>query len=142
MIARVRTMDSIVEHVGLFESIRKADLRRGDQVVIQTENSVYRIQVQDEGAYSIRGGWFDRNGLSPTPISIVGCTWGGTAIKRDLVAACGLRLEFGNRVVTSRIREVRVIRRGEMPDIRGLRPLGSRELYAACYGSPGDSGSS
>jgi hypothetical protein len=38
-----------------------------------------------------------------------GCTWGGSAIKQDIVAALGLRLEFGNSVRTARIREVRVI---------------------------------
>ena len=28
----------------------------------------------------------------------------------DIVAACGLHLEFGNRVVTSRIRQFNVVR--------------------------------
>ncbi|MGH9368787.1 MAG: hypothetical protein ACRD3M_14070 [Thermoanaerobaculia bacterium] len=54
-------------------------------------------------------------------------------IKNDIVAACGLHLEFGNRVVTSRIREVHVIRDG-MPESRDLPPARSRDLRAACYG--------
>lgn len=134
MIARVRTVDAILHQMGHFEAIRKGDLCRGDQVLVSTENSLYTIQVQDEGTYSISGGWFDRNGLSPATTSITGCTWGGTAIKRDLVAARGLRLEFGNRVVTSPIRQVRVIR-GDARGLRGLQPLSSTDLFRACYGS-------
>ena len=40
-----------------------------------------------------------------------GCTWGGSAIKEDIVAARGLFLEFGNHVITTRIQNVRVIPR-------------------------------
>jgi hypothetical protein len=134
LIARVRTVDAILHQMGHFEAIRKGDLRLGDQVLVSTENSLYTIQVQDEGTYSISGGWFDRNGLSPALTSITGCTWGGTAIKRDLVAARGLRLEFGNRVVTSPIREVRVIR-GDARGLRGLAPISSADLFRACYGA-------
>ena len=135
MIARVRTVDAILEQVGRFEAIRKADLRRGDCVIVATENSLYSIHVEDEGSYSVSGGWFDRNGLSPVVLSISGCTWGGTAIKRDLIAACGLRLEFGNRVVTSPIREVRVIR-GEARVLNGMRIVAARDLFRTCYGEP------
>jgi hypothetical protein len=136
MIARVRTVDAILGQVGRFEAIRKADLRRGDRVVVATENSIYSIDVREEGSYSVSGGWFDRNGISPVTLSISGCTWGGTAIKRDLIAARGLRLEFGNRVVTSTIREVRVIR-GEVPRLlEGLDAIDGGELFRACYGEP------
>jgi hypothetical protein len=58
------------------------------------------------GLYLVSGGWFDRKGFSPMKVTIRGCTWGGSAIKLDIVAACGLRLEFGNRVITSPIRKV------------------------------------
>ncbi|HEY6065317.1 MAG TPA: hypothetical protein VIY96_04125 [Thermoanaerobaculia bacterium] len=128
-------MDAILDQMGRFEAIRKADLHRGDRVLVATENSVYSIHVEDEGSYSVSGGWFDRNGMSPVTLSISGCTWGGTAIKRDLVAACGLRLEFGNRVVTSPIREVRVIR-GEFAELRGLPSIGVADLFRVCYGDP------
>jgi hypothetical protein len=134
LIACVRTVDAILDQVGRFEALRKADLRKGDRVLVATENSLYTIHVEDDGSYSISGGWFDKNGLSPASTSIAGCTWGGTAIKRDLVAARGLRLEFGNRVVTSPIREVRVIR-GGFEEVRGLRPIALGELFRACYGA-------
>jgi hypothetical protein len=135
LIARVRTVDAILQQVGHFEAIRKADLRRGDRVIVATENSLYSIHVEDEGTYRVSGGWFDRNGISPTTMSISGCTWGGTAIKRDLIAARGLRLEFGNRVVTSPIREVRVIR-GDARELFGLSSISSATLFSACYGDP------
>jgi hypothetical protein len=135
MIARVRTVDAILEQVGRFEAIRKADLRRGDYVIVATENSLYSIHVEEEGSYSVSGGWFDRNGMSPVTLSISGCTWGGTAIKRDLVAARGLRLEFGNRVVTSPIRDVRVIR-SDARELLGLSSISSATLFRACYGNP------
>jgi hypothetical protein len=41
--------------------------------------------------------------------TIAGCTWGGTAIHTELAAAQGLFLEFGNRVMTTRIRSFRVV---------------------------------
>ncbi len=45
-------------------------------------------------------------------------TWGGSAIKQDIIAAPGLRLEFGNRVLTTPIRHVRLIR----AQVNGLYP--------------------
>jgi hypothetical protein len=65
LIARVRTVDAILDQVGRFEALRKADLRSGDRVLVATENSLYTIHVEDDGSYSISGGWFDKNGLSP-----------------------------------------------------------------------------
>jgi len=103
-------MDAIVRWADRLDAIRKADLGLGDWVMVTTANSTYTIHVLEDGHYSVSGGWFDRHGLSPLRTTINGCTWGGSAIKLDLVAACGLHLEFGNRVVTSGIRKVQVIR--------------------------------
>jgi hypothetical protein len=136
MIARARTVNAILEHGRLSEPVQKSELRRGDRVVVATENSVYCINVLGDSTYSVWGGWFDRQGLSPVRLSISGCTWGGSVIKHDIVAARGLRLEFGNRVVTSRIRAIRVIR-GD-PDDQHLRPADRRELLFACYGRDPD----
>jgi len=79
-------------------------------VLVNTLNSQYSIHVLGGGLYSVSGGWFDRKGLAPATLTINGCTWGGRAIKADVVAAAGLCLEFGNDVITTRIRHVRVIR--------------------------------
>jgi len=134
MIACVRTVNATLEQVGRLEAVRKGDLRNGDRLLVSTENSVYSIRVHGDATYSISGGWFDSQGLSPARMSIAGCTWGGTVIKCDIVAARGLRLEFGNRVVTTPIREVRVVRE-EGLDLGRFCPIDSRALFAACYGS-------
>ena len=105
-----RTLGAIVNHVERLEKVYKADLELGDQVIVNTRNSIYSIHVLREDLYSVSGGWFDKNGLSPAKVAINGCTWGGRAIKPDIIAACGLHLEFSNQVVTSRIMEFQVIR--------------------------------
>ena len=138
MIARARTVNAILAQGRLSQPVQKSELRRGDRVVVATENSVYCINVLGDSTYSVWGGWFDRQGVSPVRLSISGCTWGGSVIKQDIVAACGLRLEFGNRVVTSRIRAIRVIRGTNTDDPR-FRPAASRELLVACYGQDYDS---
>jgi len=137
VIACARTVNAMLDQVGRIDLVRKADLRKGDRLLVSTENSVYSIRVHEDATYSISGGWFDHQGLSPARIPIAGCTWGGSVIKCDIVAACGLRLEFGNRVVTSPIREVRVVRESEAEHL-GFAPLDSAALFRACYGSESD----
>jgi len=104
-----RTLGAIVKHAEGLSAVRKDDLAFGDMVLVTTANSTYSIHVLEDGFYSISGGWCDRHGLSPLKTTITGCTWGGSAIKLDIVAACGLHLEFGDQVVTSRIRNVHVV---------------------------------
>lgn len=105
-----RTLDAILDHTERLDAVYKSDLELGDQLLVTTRNSVYSIHVLQEGLYSVSGGWFDNRGLSPSKVEIAGCTWGGRAIKLDIIAACGLHLEFGNKVVTSRILNYQVIR--------------------------------
>lgn len=105
-----RTLGAVVKHAVKLRAVRKNDLEFGDLVVVTTANSIYSIYVLGDGYYSISGGWFDRQGLSPMKTTINGCTWGGSAIRLDFMAACGLHLEFGNQVVTSGIRRIHVLR--------------------------------
>lgn len=107
------TLDSIVESATRLKEVSKAELNSGDCVQVTTRNSTYLIQVLEEGNYLISGGWVDLQGESPMRTTIAGCTWGGSAVKGDIVAACGLHLEFGQRIVTSRIERVSVIRHSE-----------------------------
>ncbi len=107
-----RTLGAIVKQTDQLAAVRKNDLRFGDRVVVTTCNSTYSIHVLKNGQFAISGGWVDKEGLSPLRTHIHGCTWGGSAIKVDIVAACGLHLEFGNRMVTSRIRQFNVVRSG------------------------------
>jgi len=104
------TLESLIHRAGTLEGASKAEVTFGDRVIVTTRNSSYEIVSLGGGLYRVTGGWFDQRGLSPATTTINGCTWGGSAIKTDLLAGPGLFLEFGNTVVTSRIRSVHVIR--------------------------------
>ena len=106
-------LDAIAAQADRVEGVRRSDVRQGDWVVVDTRNSSYSLYALGDGRYCVSGGWFDRQGVSPATVTINGCTWGGSAIKTDFVAGRGLFLEFGNRVVTTRIRNVRLIRCSE-----------------------------
>ena len=106
------SLEKILEGIIHLKQVRKADLQFGDWVIVTTQNSVYALHVLDNNCYLVSGGWFDRQGLSPMKTTISGCTWGGSIIKVDIVAACGLCLEFGNHVVTTNIQKVCVIHSG------------------------------
>ena len=106
----IQTLEAITNHARTLEEVRKQDLRSGDRVMVTTRNSLYTLWALGERQFLVWGGWFDRQGISPQRVSINGCTWGGSAIKQDIIAALGLRLEFGNRVLTTPIRHVLLIR--------------------------------
>ena len=103
------SLTSIAEQSQHLSQIRKVDLRAGDRLYVKTSNSLYMLQSVGNNNYLVSGGWFDRKGLSPLRTTITGCTWGGSVIKLDVAAACGLCLEFGNRVITTPIKKVWVI---------------------------------
>jgi hypothetical protein len=105
-----RTLEAIVTRAEALNAVPKSDLEFGALVLVTTAHSTYSIYALEGGRYSVSGGWFDRYGLSPMETEIMGCTWGGSVIKVDIMAACGLHLEFGNGVVTSAIRKLEVIR--------------------------------
>ena len=65
MIAFFRTVNAILGQVPRASSVGKSDLKSGDEVLVTTENSVYSIRAHGDATYSVRGGWFDRQGLSP-----------------------------------------------------------------------------
>lgn len=111
------TLSSLVRQAGRIEGVRKADLNAGDFLVVVTRNSRYVIVCLDNGLFRVWGGWFDRAGVSPFTTRINGCTWGGSAIHADLAAGRGLFLEFGNRVLTTRIRQIQVIRNEPSPSV-------------------------
>jgi hypothetical protein len=104
------TLESITVDAGRVDQVKKGDLRSGDWVVVRTRNSVYTMCQVDDDRFAVSGGWFDEKELSPCAVTVNGCTWGGSVIKQDIVAAPGLCLEFGNYVKTTRIRQVQVLR--------------------------------
>lgn len=107
-----QSLERIVEVTETLEAVKKSDLRVGDWLLVKTLNSVYTMQAVEGSRFRVSGGWFDRNGRAPAIITIAGCTWGGSVIKIDVAAACGLCLEFGNRLITSTIQKIVVLRRG------------------------------
>lgn len=119
---RVRTLNAILQHAvpALEENVdspgfvRRGDLAWGDQLLVTTKNSTYCIHRAGRDSWFVWGGWFGRHGDVPAVVRINGCTWGGSVIYPDLLAAPGLFLEFANGVTTTRIRSVAILcgRRG------------------------------
>jgi hypothetical protein len=96
------------------EGVRKDEVRPGDRVLVSTRNSTYSIRMLSPDRYEVSGGWFALHGHGSMVLGINGCTFGGHAIHSGLLAARGLFLEFANRVVTTRIHRVDLIRREEL----------------------------
>jgi hypothetical protein len=94
--------------------VRKINLHAGDWMFVTTCNSIYRILTLGDGKFMVSGGYFDRNGKSPLKVHINGCTWGGSVINVDIAAGYGLCLEFGNRVVTSPIKNIFIYPNGTL----------------------------
>jgi len=104
-------LENAVRGLDARHMIHKGDLRPGDMVVVRTFNSCYTIKALERNCYIVSGGWFDRKGTSAEPVRIAGCTWGGSVIKVDVIAVCGLCIEFGNRVRTSVVRSIALLPR-------------------------------
>jgi hypothetical protein len=105
------SLEAITSSAEQLQQLRKSRFRPGDCLIIKTCNSTYVLRALEDGSYLASGGWFDKKGASPMKVRVNGCTWGGCIIKVDIVAACGLCLEFGNRVTTSPIQEIIVVPR-------------------------------
>ena len=103
------TLESILQASDQLKEVGKEELRPGDWVLAKTRNSTYRIRALGDGFYEVSGGWFDRHRMSSSKMRIHGCTWGSRTIKTEIVAACGMSIEFSNRITTSSIRAVAVI---------------------------------
>ena len=102
------TLDRITLHSDRTPKVRKDELSPGDWVIIRTVRSDYRLKVLEGGTYEVRGGWFDRRGCAPMTLGIAGATWGGSAIMPQVLAACGMRVEFRNRLITSPVKSITV----------------------------------
>lgn len=100
----------VVEYSEEIEHISKDHFYQRDCLLVRTQNSIYTIRKTEEQSYQVSGGWFDKQGISPTKIIIRGCTWGGSILHINMLAACGLCLEFGNNVITSPVTQIVVIR--------------------------------
>jgi len=103
---RARDLKTLVDHAADARGVRRTELRPGDVLILYTQNSIYTVRMVEPNRFSVGGGWFDANGATGQITTIVGCTWGGSSIHREFVASCGMRVEFGNRVLTSILQRV------------------------------------
>jgi hypothetical protein len=99
----VRTLAAVVNSLDPTRAIDRHQLSKGDAVVVQTRNSLYRLMTLADGSFVVEGGWFSQQGSGPSRVGVAGCSFGGSAIWSRVVAAPGLFLEFGNGVRTTRI---------------------------------------
>jgi hypothetical protein len=93
-------------------AVTRQEVLPGDSIMVRTQNSVYALRLGDDGAFSVSGGWFRRKGRENIRLTITGCSLGGNMIRVDTIVACGLSIEFGNRLVTSPVRSFFVLRNG------------------------------
>ncbi len=100
------TLSSILDQVDTTTQIRRNALHFNDLLIVTTRNSIYRIIVLGPNDFFVYGGWFERKGLIPYRTSINGCTWGGSMLMRDVIAAHEMCIEFGNRVTTTFIKTI------------------------------------
>jgi len=100
------SLKTICENIKKVQGVYKSEVKFGDLLLVFTENSTYYMTVLGKKSHLIFGGWFDRKGLSPMVTSVNGCTWGSHIIYSNILAACGLYLEFRNGIMTSEIKEV------------------------------------
>lgn len=92
--------------------IRKSDVEEGDLIILRTKNSRYELRAVGDDSFEVSGGWFDRKGRTGSLIAVRGCSLGGSMIKIDVIAACGLCTEFANSLVTTPVTGFAVFRRG------------------------------
>ncbi len=103
-------LENSINAVQKLKQVPKAGLEFGDFIIATTRNSNYKIRKLEKNLFEVSGGWFDRKGLSPAILTIRGCTWGGSIIKVDIIAACGLCMEFGNNLITTPIKKIVIIK--------------------------------
>ncbi len=106
MDTRAHSLSNLTDHASQATGVRRGDLNPGDVLMLYTLNSVYSARFLGDGTFAVTGGWFSQNHSDEVNTRIAGCTWGGKCIQQDLVASPGMRVEFGNRVLTSVVQRV------------------------------------
>ena len=104
------SLETMAASAAAVSGIRATDLEPGDCVIVRTRNSTYLLRANDDGTFDATGGWFSRSEEGRMRLRIAGCTWGGSVLLTRMVAAPGMFLEFANKVRTTRICEVRLLR--------------------------------
>ncbi len=103
-------LDKIVQSTEKLKHVSKASFNLWDYLFVKTRNSLYTIRKIEDTYFEVSGGWFDKKGLSPSRLMIRGCSYGGSTLHINMLAACGLRMEFGNNLITSPVNQIIVIK--------------------------------
>ena len=103
-------LQEFIDHMPKIYQVRKNDLNMGDCVLATTQNSDYLIYSIGNGNYIVSGGWFARKGMSPIKVAVTGCTHRGKAISTLSLVVMGLKIEFGNGILTSPVQGFTVFR--------------------------------
>lgn len=112
-----RTLSRLAAEAADIQGVRRADLRDGDWIVARTRNSTYTLAVGTGRTFVVTGGWFLHHPGESRLVGVNGCTWGGSAILTDMIAAPGMYIEFTNGVRTTRVRDVQLMRAGDRPAV-------------------------
>ena len=107
-------LSSFTKKVNDLPALYKSEIGAGDHIRVKTQNSTYSLRVLGNDKYIVEGGRFDKKQVSPLEMTITGCGLGGTFVKTDLVAACGLSIEFENRIITSTVVSFAVFRNEQL----------------------------
>lgn len=84
-------------------ALLKDEISPGDRIIVKTMNSDYVLTAGHGQQFRVSGGYFKKSPSGPVKTTVTGCSWGGSFMKFDAIAVCGLRMEFGNRIITSTI---------------------------------------
>jgi hypothetical protein len=103
------TLDKLTEYAHRYPEVHKDEVRKGDWVIIRTVRSVYTLHSLGDDLYEVRGGWFDKNGCGPVKTGVAGATWGGSVIMPQVLAACGMCVEFRNSLITSPVKKIVIV---------------------------------
>ena len=103
-------IDRIAAAAAAAEGVRLADLAPSDVLEVRTRNTRYLISTISlrESRVVVTGGTFFP---MPREAQLVGATLGGSAVKLGWIG-CGFCLELlqdGERIVTTRVRGIRII---------------------------------
>lgn len=107
-------LHQIVQATDRLKHISKDSFSLWDFLIVKTQNSLYTIRKVEDKYFEVSGGWFDKKGLSPSRLMIRGCSWGGSILHINMLAACGLCMEFGNNLITSPVHQIVVIKTENM----------------------------
>jgi len=107
LVPQGRTLDDLILKASLADGVLVTSLDEGDKIVVETENSTYRITVLKPGSHEVMaiGGKFLKERIR---VRVGGSNFGGSCLKlHAIVLGCHMELYYGDEwLTTSRIRDI------------------------------------